>query len=134
MLLGLSLCLLQRFQFVGGSADRILQRTLLLRKEFCIGRVQFEETVHILQLALGVSDRGINAFQGFFQTCSVAPDFHCYAFDASGHAVRLLPLEIIEILLPGDPNGILLAVLVVVVPFLRPDIQNHADGQEIEVR
>ena len=42
-----------------------------------------------------------------------------------------IPLEIVEILLPGYPHGILLSVLVVVVPFLRPDIQNHTNGQEI---
>ena len=41
--------------------------------------------------------------------------------------------EIIEILLPGSANGVLLSVLVVVVAFFRPDVQNHADGQEIEV-
>ncbi|MBQ1362117.1 MAG: hypothetical protein IIY43_03600, partial [Oscillospiraceae bacterium] len=78
--------------------------------------------------------RGINAFQGFFQTCIVAPDFHCYAFDAPSHDARLPSSEIIEILLPGDTHGIFLTVFVIVVSFLRPDIQDHADGQEIEVR
>ena len=61
LLLGLSLCLLQRFQFVGGSADRILQRTLLLRKQLGVGRVKLEEAIYILQLALRIADRGINA-------------------------------------------------------------------------
>ena len=41
--------------------------------------------------------------------------------------------EIIEILLPGSANGVLLAVLVVVIAFFCPDVQNHADRQEIEV-
>ena len=44
------------------------------------------------------------------------------------------PLEIIEILLSGDTHGVFFTVLVIVVSFLRPDIQDHADGQEVEVR
>ena len=42
--------------------------------------------------------------------------------------------EIIEILLSGNPHGIFSAVVIVVVSFLCPDVKDHANGQEIEVR
>ena len=47
---------------------------------------------------------------------------------------RLLPLELVKILLPGNARLRLFAILVVVVTFLGPDIQNHADRQEIQIR
>ena len=133
LLFCLLLCLLQSFQLFRRCADGIFQRPLLLGDQLGITGVKFEEAVHILQLTLGVFDRAVDILQCFFKTCGVAADLNSYALNASGHAVRLLPLEIVEILLPGYPHGILLSVLVVVVPFLRPDIQNHTNGQEIEV-
>ncbi len=42
--------------------------------------------------------------------------------------------EMIEIHLSCQPHRIPLTILDVVVSFFYPDIQDHADGQEIEIR
>ena len=60
LLLGLFLRGLQRIQLLFGRADGFLQRPLLLGEKLRIGRVQFEEAVYVLQLALGVFDCSIN--------------------------------------------------------------------------
>ena len=42
--------------------------------------------------------------------------------------------EGVEITLACNAHGVFLAVLVIVVAFLGPDVQNHSNGQKIEVR
>ena len=58
----------------------------------------------------------------------------------SGTGINSIPVllliksESVEILLSGNSHGIFFTVFVVVVPLFCPDVKDHADGQEIEVR
>ena len=94
LLFGLLLRLLEGIQLFLCSADGFLQSPLLLGEKLGIGRIKFEEAVDVLQLALCIFDGTVDVLQRLFQTCGIASDFHCYAFDASSHATRLLPVKL----------------------------------------
>ena len=83
LLFGLFLRGFQRIQFLFRRADGFLQCALFLRQQFCVGGVKLEETVYILQLALGVFDRAVYILQSFFQPCSITADLNGNALDSA---------------------------------------------------
>ena len=64
---------------------------MLLREQFCIGRIEFQQLLYILELRLRVFDILIDTFQRLRQLGGIAADFNGDAFDSVCYAVSPPP-------------------------------------------
>ena len=64
---------------------------MLLREQFRVGRIEFQQLLYILELRLGVPDVFIDTFQSLRQLGSIAADLNGDAFDSVCHAVTPPP-------------------------------------------
>ena len=81
----------QRFQLFFGSLHRIGEELVLLREQFRIGRIEFQQLLYILELRLRVLDVFIDTFQRLRQLGCIAADLDRDALDSVCHVVSLPP-------------------------------------------
>jgi len=63
---------------------------VLLREQFRVGRIEFQQFLDIFQLCLRTFDVLVDTFQCFGQLGGIAADFYSDAFDAVCHKFHLL--------------------------------------------
>ena len=70
----------QGFQLFFGSLHRIGEELMLLREQFRVGRIEFQQLLYILELRLRVLDVFIDAFQRLRQLGGIAADLNGDAY------------------------------------------------------
>ena len=79
----------QGFHFIFGSGYRIGEKFMLLREQFRVAGIEFQQLLYILELRLRVLDVFIDAFQCLRQLGCIAADLNGDALDSVCHADHL---------------------------------------------